>query len=107
MADDYDDQEDGGHGHIHQLMQTVKGSITFHTARSTAFPQPAPGTVRRQGRWSARPTNSVPSSGSGTSFYNLGNRPLALTGESLAQRRADTSPEQDPNQGQTVCITRG
>jgi 3',5'-cyclic AMP phosphodiesterase CpdA len=32
-------------GHIHQLMQKVEGKITFHTARSTAFPQPAPGTA--------------------------------------------------------------
>jgi hypothetical protein len=24
-------------------MQKVEGNITFHTARSTAFPQPAPG----------------------------------------------------------------
>ena len=30
-------------GHIHQTMQKVEGHITFHTAASTAFPQPAPG----------------------------------------------------------------
>ncbi len=30
-------------GHIHQIMQKVEGSVTFHTARSTAFPQPEPG----------------------------------------------------------------
>ena len=30
-------------GHIHQTMQKVEGSITFHTAASTAFPQPEPG----------------------------------------------------------------
>ena len=30
-------------GHIHQVMQKVEGNATFHTARSTAFPQPAPG----------------------------------------------------------------
>ncbi len=30
-------------GHIHQTMQKVEGQVTFHTARSTAFPQPAPG----------------------------------------------------------------
>ncbi len=30
-------------GHIHQTMQKVEGSITFHTAASTAFPQPKPG----------------------------------------------------------------
>ena len=32
-------------GHIHQLMQKVEGHVTFYTARSTAFPQPAPGTA--------------------------------------------------------------
>lgn len=30
-------------GHIHQIMQKVEGNVTFHTASSTAFPQPAPG----------------------------------------------------------------
>jgi 3',5'-cyclic AMP phosphodiesterase CpdA len=30
-------------GHIHQVMQKVEGNISFHTAMSTAFPQPAPG----------------------------------------------------------------
>jgi Icc protein len=30
-------------GHIHQTMQKVEGNITFHTATSTAFPQPKPG----------------------------------------------------------------
>jgi Icc protein len=32
-------------GHIHQIMQKVEGNVTFHTAMSTAFPQPAPGTA--------------------------------------------------------------
>ena len=30
-------------GHIHQTMQKVEGNVTFHTACSTAFPQPEPG----------------------------------------------------------------
>ena len=30
-------------GHIHQIVQKVEGNITFHTARSTAYPQPAAG----------------------------------------------------------------
>jgi 3',5'-cyclic AMP phosphodiesterase CpdA len=30
-------------GHIHQIVQKVEGNITFHTARSTAYPQPSPG----------------------------------------------------------------
>jgi 3',5'-cyclic AMP phosphodiesterase CpdA len=30
-------------GHIHQIIQKVEGNMTFHTARSTSYPQPAPG----------------------------------------------------------------
>ena len=37
-------------GHIHQVMQKVEGNVTFHTARSTAFPQPAPGQPLRPDR---------------------------------------------------------
>jgi 3',5'-cyclic AMP phosphodiesterase CpdA len=36
-------------GHIHQVMQKVEGNVTFHTARSTSFPQPAPGTAPSAG----------------------------------------------------------
>jgi hypothetical protein len=30
-------------GHIHQIVQKVEGHVTFHTARSTAYPQPVAG----------------------------------------------------------------
>jgi 3',5'-cyclic AMP phosphodiesterase CpdA len=36
-------------GHIHQVMQKVEGNVTFHTALSTAFPQPIPGTTTSPG----------------------------------------------------------
>jgi 3',5'-cyclic-AMP phosphodiesterase len=36
-------------GHIHQTIQKVEGNMTFHTALSTAFPQPAPGTAGAPG----------------------------------------------------------
>jgi len=36
-------------GHIHQALQKIEGNITFHTARSTAFPQPAPGAAPKPG----------------------------------------------------------
>jgi 3',5'-cyclic AMP phosphodiesterase CpdA len=36
-------------GHIHQTMQKIEGNVTFHTAASTAFPQPAPGTAPSPG----------------------------------------------------------
>ena len=42
-------------GHIHQILQKVEGNITFHTARSTAFPQPEPGKADSPG-----PLKNVP-----------------------------------------------
>jgi 3',5'-cyclic-AMP phosphodiesterase len=36
-------------GHIHQIMQKTEGHVAFHTARSTAFPQPAPGAAPAPG----------------------------------------------------------
>ena len=43
-------------GHIHQILQKVEGNVTFHTARSTAYPQPAPGTAPAPG-----PIKNLPS----------------------------------------------
>jgi 3',5'-cyclic AMP phosphodiesterase CpdA len=42
-------------GHIHQILQKVEGNVMFHTARSTAFPQPAPGAAESPG-----PIKNVP-----------------------------------------------
>jgi 3',5'-cyclic AMP phosphodiesterase CpdA len=36
-------------GHIHQVVQKIEGNVAFHTAASTAFPQPAPGTAPNAG----------------------------------------------------------
>jgi len=36
-------------GHIHQVTRKVEGNIAFHTARSTAYPQPAPGAAPSPG----------------------------------------------------------
>jgi hypothetical protein len=36
-------------GHIHQVMQKIEGNVAFYTARSTAFPQPAPGSAPSPG----------------------------------------------------------
>jgi 3',5'-cyclic AMP phosphodiesterase CpdA len=36
-------------GHIHQIIQKVEGQVTLHTAASTAFPQPAPGSAPTPG----------------------------------------------------------
>ena len=42
-------------GHIHQTFKKVEGNITFHTATSTAFPQPAPGTAPKPGPMKVAP----------------------------------------------------
>jgi 3',5'-cyclic AMP phosphodiesterase CpdA len=36
-------------GHVHQVLQKTEGKVTFHTARSTAFPQPEPGKADKPG----------------------------------------------------------
>ena len=36
-------------GHIHQIVQKVEGRVAFHTAASTAFPQPSPGKAPNPG----------------------------------------------------------
>ena len=36
-------------GHVHQMLQKVEGNVTFYSAMSTAFPQPAPGTAPAAG----------------------------------------------------------
>jgi plastocyanin len=42
-------------GHIHQIMQKVEGNVAFHTAMSTAFPQPTPGTAPSPGPMTVDP----------------------------------------------------
>ncbi|MCB8874195.1 metallophosphoesterase family protein [Acidisoma silvae] len=46
-------------GHIHQIVQKVEGAIVYHTARSTAFPQPAPGTAAHGGPVMTIPAGDV------------------------------------------------
>ena len=46
-------------GHIHQTLQKVEGNITFHTACSTAFPQPKPGTAPSPGPMKGVPAEKL------------------------------------------------
>jgi 3',5'-cyclic AMP phosphodiesterase CpdA len=48
-------------GHIHQVLQKVEGNVTFHTARSTAFPQPEPGKAESPGPMKDVPAQKVKS----------------------------------------------
>jgi 3',5'-cyclic AMP phosphodiesterase CpdA len=72
-------------GHIHQLMQKVEGTVTFHTARSTAFPQPAPGTAPSPGPMVVPADQLRSVLGIRTVVYTQGKELLAITDESLAQ----------------------
>ena len=69
-------------GHIHQMMQKVEGHVTFHTAMSTAFPQPAsarPGSAPSPGPMTvdADPLNEVLGL-SRMSFHDI-DHPIAIT----------------------------
>ncbi len=46
-------------GHIHQIAQKVEGQLVYHTARSTAFPQPAPGQAPHSGPIMSIPAGEV------------------------------------------------
>jgi 3',5'-cyclic-AMP phosphodiesterase len=66
-------------GHIHQVMQKVEGHITFHTAMSTAFPQPVPGTAPSPGPMKVEADRLKKVLGlSRMSFHDV-NHPIAIT----------------------------
>jgi 3',5'-cyclic-AMP phosphodiesterase len=72
-------------GHIHQIAQKIEGNMTFHTARSTGFPQPAPGQAPAPG-----PLKNVPAEklrtmlGLTTVRYVAGRGPLAVVDTTLS-----------------------
>jgi 3',5'-cyclic AMP phosphodiesterase CpdA len=71
-------------GHIHQIVQKVEGNMTFHTARSTCFPQPAPGTAPAPGPMTV-PAEQLRSVLGITSVeVRTGDKPLAITDTTLA-----------------------
>ncbi|MGO9428165.1 metallophosphoesterase family protein [Rhodoblastus sp.] len=72
-------------GHIHQLMQKVEGAVTFHTARSTAFPQPAPKTAPAPGPMLAPPGQLRSLLGITKVAIAPGVSPLAITDSALAK----------------------
>jgi len=72
-------------GHIHQLMQKVEGAVTFHTARSTAFPQPAPGTAPSPGPMKVADDKLRSVLGIASVVVKPGTQPLAVTHSELAK----------------------
>jgi 3',5'-cyclic AMP phosphodiesterase CpdA len=72
-------------GHIHQIVQKVEGNMTFHTARSTAFPQPAPGTAPSPGPMLVPADKLRTMLGLSNVTIASGERPLAIVNSTLAQ----------------------
>ena len=65
-------------GHIHQVMQKVEGAVTFHTAMSTAFPQPAPGSAPSPGPMKIPEADARQMIGAAEVTYVPGRHPLAI-----------------------------
>jgi len=75
-------------GHIHQVMQKVEGHVTFHTAMSTAFPQPAPGSAPSPGPMTVPDDRLRKLLGlSRVSFHDV-NHPIAITDVPLESEAA-------------------
>jgi len=77
-------------GHIHQVMQKVEGHVMFHTAMSTAFPQPAPGTAPSPGPMKVESDRLKKVLGlARVSFHDV-NHPIAVTDAPLEDATGGT-----------------
>ncbi len=71
-------------GHIHQVMQKVEGNVTFHTAASTAFPQPKPGMAPSPGPMKVPADQLRSVLGIADVTYKRGDHALAVVDSTLA-----------------------
>ena len=71
-------------GHIHQVLQKVEGNVRFHTAMSTAFPQPAPGSAPAPGPMKIPEGQARRMIGLADVTYVPGQHPLAVVDSTLA-----------------------
>jgi len=71
-------------GHIHQVLQKVEGTVVFHTAMSTAFPQPAPGSAPSPGPMKIPEADARRMIGVTDVRYVPGQHPLAVVDSTLA-----------------------
>jgi 3',5'-cyclic AMP phosphodiesterase CpdA len=81
-------------GHIHQTLQKVEGNVTFHTATSTAFPQPHPGMAPSPGPMTVPADHLRDLLGITTVQYVERRSPLAIVDSSLAVMTASGDPTQ-------------
>jgi hypothetical protein len=70
-------------GHIHQVLKKTEGNATFHTAMSTAFPQPAPGSAPKAGPMKVEAGKLRSVLGITEVHYKQGDHSLAIVDETL------------------------
>ena len=75
-------------GHIHQTMQKIEGNVYYHTAMSTAFPQPQPGTAASPGPMKVAAEQLRDVLGITHVNYVAGNHTLAVVDSTLAMTSA-------------------
>jgi Icc protein len=83
-------------GHIHQVMQKVEGNVTFHTAMSTAFPQPAPGAAPSPGPMKVEADRLKQMLGLASIGYHEVHHPIAITEVPLENAVASSRPDGHP-----------
>jgi plastocyanin len=83
-------------GHIHQVMRKVEGHVSFHTAMSTAFPQPPPGSAPSPGPMRVPADQLRKVLGLATMSFHDVNHPIAIT---------DVPLDQDAASGATHDVT--
>jgi 3',5'-cyclic-AMP phosphodiesterase len=71
-------------GHIHQITQKIEGRVAFHTARSTAFPQPVPGTAPSPGPLKVPPEQLRQMLGITDAMFVRGHDRIALIDSTLS-----------------------
>jgi 3',5'-cyclic AMP phosphodiesterase CpdA len=71
-------------GHIHQTLQKIEGNVTFHTAASTAFPQPQAGAADSPGPMKVPADRLATVLGITDVTYVRGRHALAIVDSSLA-----------------------
>ncbi len=84
-------------GHIHQTMQKIEGNVSFHTARSTAFPQPAPGSAPSPGPMKVSDDRLRDVLGITHVSYVMGQSPLAIVDSSLSGTKSDAPTSSEVN----------
>jgi Icc protein len=83
-------------GHIHQTMQKIEGKVSFHTAMSTAFPQPAPGTAPSAGSMKVPADQLQRVLGITDVNYGVNGRSLAIVDSPLGGTEIATSQNSGP-----------